>query len=115
MCNYKEQIEALLDSFIKNSELNINKDIVIEGRVPTSVSSEFITNKEQGDWAENLVFQVINSSNSNYIAVHYGKDDDISAGDPGFKEFYEKYQDELNTIGKRPDILIFKRQDIQKK
>lgn len=32
-------------------------------RKPTQASSNFITNKEQGDWAENLVFQAINNSN----------------------------------------------------
>ena len=33
--------------------------------------------------------------------------DDIIAGDENFKEFYEEYQNELDEIGKRPDILIF--------
>jgi len=36
------------------------------------------------------------------------------AGEAGFKEFYEDYQNELASIGKRPDILIFKMQDYEK-
>lgn len=28
--------------------------------VPTQASSNFITNKEQGDWAENLIMRAIN-------------------------------------------------------
>lgn len=33
------------------------------------------------------------------------------AGEDGFKEFYEGYQDELDTIGKRPDLLLFRKSD----
>ena len=106
--SYRDIIEQL----VKNSPLNIDTNIEMSGRIPTSASSEFITNKEQGDWAENIIFETINSYSSDYIAVHYGRNDNLSAGDEGFKEFYETYLHELNTIGKRPDILIFKRSDI---
>lgn len=78
---------------------------------PTQVSSEFLTNKEQGDWAEKTLLDGINSNSQKYIAVKYGRDDDIIAGEEGFKDFYEKYQEELDTIGKRPDILIFDKKD----
>lgn len=81
------------------------------GTTPSMVSSEFITNKQLGDWTEELLFNSINESSKHYVAVRYGKSDDIVAGDKGFKEFYEKYQDELDTIGKRPDLLIFKKSD----
>ncbi len=104
---YKEKIDKL----VRNLPLEIDTDIKISGKVPTSVSSEFITNKEQGDWAESIVFEAINSNYSDYIAVKYGRNDNISAGDKNFAEFYSKYQEELNTIGKKPDILIFKKTD----
>src|SRR5690554_6714959 len=78
---------------------------------PTQASSNFITNKEQGDWAEDLIFRAINETSKNYIAVRYGKSDDIIAGEKGFDEFYNDFQDELDTIGKRPDLLIFKKED----
>ena len=58
-----------------------------------------------------IFYQKINNNSKNLIAVHYGKNDDINAGDEGFKEFFEAYQNELDTIGKRPDILIFERKD----
>ncbi len=77
------------------------------GKPPTQAFSEFLTNREQGDWAENLILQAINSQSNNYKAVQYGKSENIVAGEPGFEEFYEQYQDELETIGKRPDILLF--------
>lgn len=51
---------------------------------PTQASSNFITNKEQGDWAEDLIFRAINETSENYVAVRYGKSDDLIAGDEGF-------------------------------
>lgn len=74
-------------------------------------SSEFLTNKEQGDWAEQIVFNAINDNSTEFVAVRYGKADSLSAGDPGFEEFWRKYIEELNSIGKRPDLLIFKKSD----
>ena len=78
---------------------------------PTQASSNFITNKEQGDWAEDLIFRAINETSKNYVAVRYGKSDDLIAGEEGFDEFYNDFQDELDTIGKRPDLLIFEKKD----
>jgi len=80
-------------------------------RTPTQASSNFITNKEQGDWAENLVTRAINETSKNYIAIKYGKSDDLVAGEEGFDTFYQEFQNELDTIGKRPDLLIFKKTD----
>lgn len=108
---YKEHIQSL----VCNHPLEINVDVQIEGKVPTTVSSEFITKKEQGDWAEKIVFDAINKESSDYAAIRYGRNDDLSAGDDGFKEFYLKYQEELNTIGKRPDILIFKKNRLSRR
>lgn len=101
---YKERIQRLIDE----SPFNIDCDIVVKGKIPTTVSSDFITHKEQGDWAERIVCDAINK-NGKYVAVRYGKSDDLSAGDEGFKEFYENYQNELNLLGKRPDLLVFKK------
>lgn len=78
---------------------------------PTQASSNFITNKEQGDWAEDLIFRAINETSKNYIAVRYGKSDDLVAGEEGFDKFYLDFQDELDSIGKRPDLLIFRKTD----
>ena len=103
----------IIDEIIKN----VNKDLLdlsVErewGNPPTQVSSEFLTNKEQGDWAEQSFIQGVNNFSKKYIAVKYGRDDDIIAGEVGFSEFYEKYQEELDTIGKRPDVLIFEKKD----
>jgi len=81
------------------------------GNVPTQAFSEFLTNREQGDWAEDLIFKAINEIDNGVIAVRYGKSDQIVAGEPGFKDFYQRYQDELDKMGKRPDLLIFRKED----
>lgn len=82
---------------------------------PTQASSNFITNKEQGDWAEDLIFRAINDTSKNYVAVKYGKSEDIIAGEEGFDSFYTSFQNELDTIGKRPDLLVFKKVDFDEK
>lgn len=79
--------------------------------MPSQASSEFITNKQQGDWAEDLIFRAINENSHNVVAVKYGKSDDFVAGDAGFESFFRNYQTELDTIGKRPDILLFRKED----
>ncbi|MCQ2265307.1 MAG: AccI family restriction endonuclease [Bacteroidales bacterium] len=82
-----------------------------EASMPTQASSEFITNKQQGDWAEDVIFRAINDNSENIVAVRYGKSDDLVAGDAGFENFFNDYQAELDAIGKRPDILLFKKSD----
>jgi hypothetical protein len=84
------------------------------GTAPTQAFSDFLTHSEQGDWAELVFFNSLNESRIPYIPVRYGRSDKIIAGDPKFKEFYNSYQDELDTIGKRPDVLLFKKDDYQK-
>lgn len=79
--------------------------------MPSQASSEFITNKQQGDWAEDVIFRAINENSHNVVAVKYGKSDDFVAGDAGFESFFRNYQTELDTIGKRPDILLFRKED----
>lgn len=102
---YRDEIARLIDSF----PLPIDKDIVVEGRPPTSANSEFLTNKEQGDWAERLVVKAVNEADVDLVAIPYGRSDSIAAGDDGFPEFYRAYQQELNAIGKKPDVLLFRR------
>ncbi len=77
------------------------------GTPPTQAFSDFLTHNEQGDWAEMLFFRSLKESGLDLIPVRYGKSDKIIAGDPDFKDFYNQYQDELDAIGKRPDVLLF--------
>jgi len=56
MATYKETIASL----IRATQFGIDTDIQVGGRPPSMASSEFLTNKEQGDWAEQVVFNAIN-------------------------------------------------------
>lgn len=106
---YFERIKELTKSFpVEIADFSAPRD---PASMPTQAESNFITNKEQGDWAENLLTRAVNDNSKNYIAIKYGKSDDLVAGDPGFSTFFQEFQTELDTIGKRPDILIFKRED----
>ncbi len=105
--SYSETIARL----IATTPFNIETEIQITGRPPSTASSEFLTNKEQGDWAERVVIKAINDNSNEYIAIQYGRADSLAAGDEDFADFYLKYQYELNNIGKKPDLLIFKRTD----
>lgn len=109
LMQYRDRINDLTQK-IDSTLADFNAER-IRGNMPTQISSEFLTNKEQGDWAEQTLLNGINNNSSNLIAVRYGKNDDINAGDDGFKEFFKAYQAELDTIGKRPDILIFEKKD----
>jgi len=73
-------------------------------------SSEFLINKNQGDWAEDLILSSFPLSDG-YIMVKYGRAGDKVAGEEGFERFYAEYQNELDEYGKRPDLLIFRKQD----
>ena len=106
--HYRDTILRL----IQTTPFDIDTDLQVGGRMPTLANSEFLTNKEQGDWAEQIALAAINESSNEYRAVKYGRDDSLSAGDPGFREFYEAYQEELNTIGKKPDLLIYRRSEL---
>ena len=106
--SYRDTILRLIQA----TPFEIDTDLQVSGRMPTLANSEFLTNKEQGDWAEEIALTAINESSQEYRAVKYGRDDSLSAGDSGFREFYMEYQNELNEIGKKPDLLIYRRSDL---
>ncbi len=110
--DYYSQVKRLAEAA---NEANPEIDIFAKrerGRVPTQAFSDFLTNKEQGDWAEQLMLKILNANLKENESISYGHSDTLIAGDQRFKEFYEKYQDELDKIGKCPDILIFKRRNL---
>ena len=106
---YLDRIEALksrLEAMGSPARLDLP---FIEGRPPTQAFSEFLTNKEQGDWAEATFLVNFNRAQADFWAVKYGRSENLVAGEPGFDEYYRAYQAELQEIGKRPDLLIFRR------
>ena len=113
MTQYKDTISTICSN-IHSDFIDFSKPRTISS-MPTQATSEFITNKQQGDWAEDVIFRAINNNSNTIVAVRYGKSDDLVAGDVGFEDFYHRYQAELDTIGKRPDLLLFKKNDFDEK
>ena len=74
---------------------------------PSDASSNFMINRNLGDWGEGLVRDSIDASTTGHFAVKYGRSGDLIAGDPQFKEKWKEYAIELFTNGKRPDVLVF--------
>lgn len=108
---YKDYINSVAEK-IPQSIVDL-RALRKRGTPPTQAFSDFLTHSEQGDWAEISFFESLKNSNLPYTTIRYGKSDKIIAGDPLFKEFYNNYQDELDSIGKRPDILLFDKKDLQ--
>ena len=82
---------------------------------PSQAFSDFTIHREQGYWAERMLAAGLSEAvGSDYDIVKYGKSDTIIAGQDGFKEFYEQYQDELDAVGKKPDVLVFRKNVVGK-
>lgn len=77
-------------------------------RVPTQAFSDFLINREMGDWAEGLVLRAIERSGLGLSAVPYGRTENLVAGEPGFRDYYLAYRAELYSLGKRPDLLVYR-------
>lgn len=106
---YADDLQALIGRI---SHALIDWDAPLpQARIPTQASSDFLLHKQQGDWAEDLVFRAINENAKHHVAVRYGRSEDLVAGSAGFEQFYREFHEELSTIGKRPDLLIFNRSD----
>ncbi|MHA2659472.1 MAG: AccI family restriction endonuclease, partial [bacterium JZ-2024 1] len=72
--NYKNHIEKLyLSKKIPEDIVSIFNQQRKRSKPPTQAFSEFLTNREQGDWAERLVLSAINKVNKDFVAVQYGK------------------------------------------
>ena len=113
--NYVERIQKInkhLKEIGSPAKLELE---FVENSPPTQAYSEFLTNREQGDWAEFTFIGNFNFQNKNLWAVKYGRSENLVAGEIGFNDHYREYQKELKEIGKRPDILIFERQWFVKK
>ena len=71
---YKDIIARLIES----APFDIDTQIRMDRKPPTMASSEFLTNKQQGDWAEEIVFNAINGHSTDHMALRYGRSDSAS-------------------------------------
>ena len=111
---FQNKINRLYDKLISLEKiasanlllLDPNEPRKIPG-TPSQTSSEFLINDEQGKWAERIIRTSLAVTFPNYKFVAYGESSTLNAGDPEFNKFYANIQKELDTIGKRPDLLVF--------
>src|SRR3989338_8652717 len=89
MPSYIDEIKELAEKVKSVTAIDIFKKAA-KGRVPSQVSGEFITNREQGDWAEILFLNIINQNCKGLTAISYGRGENLIAGDPCFKKFFEE-------------------------
>lgn len=106
MSAYKDRIVSLAEDVNDAIDVDLFQDKETDVTPPTMAFSQFLINKEQGDWAEGLMKEYLTSS-TRLEALEYGRSEDKIAGEPGFAEFYKNYHEELATIGKCPDLLVF--------
>lgn len=104
---YAARMNGLAEEVTAAHDIDLFAEKETDVTPPPPAQSEFLINKEQGDWAEQLVKYLLNQYLSNHIAVEYGRGEDRVSGEPGFREYYRDYHRELADIGKCPDLLLF--------
>lgn len=116
---YKEEVDSLArraaDTLVRRGVPRAAVDFDAphrRGRRPGDARSEFLGNRAMGDWAEQMVQTGLNDLNMGVRFIKYGNADDIVAGDPDFCKFYDVYQEELASTGKRPDLLMIDQKDV---
>lgn len=104
---YTKHITELIES-IPNERIGTLDPSTERIRVPTQAFSNFIINQKMGEWAEDVVKRGIESAAPEFTTIRYGRSENLVAGEPGFKEYYIRYITELRSLGKRPDILVYR-------
>jgi len=106
---YDRAIQALVNCGISQNVTDYRHGYTTPRR-PTAAHSNFLINRQLGDWTESLLRASFNQQFEEYKAAKYGAGGGLVAGDAGFKEMFTDYHAEIRTIGKRPDLLIFNRE-----
>ena len=119
MKSYADTISSLCKALSESARKRYKIELAFDeehkiGRPPSYANSEFLTNRAMGDWAESLLQRSLSGAIPDSQVVKYGNSDQIVAGHPDFGKFYLAYQQELKETGKRPDILVFRRENHRK-
>jgi hypothetical protein len=83
-------------------------------RPPAVASEAFLSTIAQGRWAEEKVIEAVNSTKY-LFAIRYGQsryDGELISKKDAWKEYVTRVYTEMKKYGKRPDVLIFKKDDI---
>lgn len=83
-------------------------------RPPARASEAFLSTIAQGMWAEEKLMESINSHP--YLrAIKYGQsryNHELISSKEAWRKYIEKIYSQMSKFGKRPDILIFEREDL---
>jgi len=83
-------------------------------RPPAVASEAFLSTIAQGMWAEEKVIEAVNST-THLFAIRYGQsryDGELISKKDAWKKYITRVYTEMKMYGKRPDVLIFKKGDI---
>ena len=83
-------------------------------RPPARASEAFLSTIAQGMWAEEKLMEAINSS-PHLRAIKYGQsryNHELISSKEAWKEYVTKVYSQMSKFGKRPDILIFRKEDV---
>jgi hypothetical protein len=115
---YETAIEKLVNSGISRDivdyRLKYKAAKYKSPRAPTSAHSNFLINRQVGDWTETLLRTSFDQQFKGFKAIKYGVGGNLVAGDDGFKDMFQHYHAEIKTIGKRPDLLVFDEETVVK-
>lgn len=76
---------------------------------PTFRGSDFAMRYEQGRWSEDRILESINAS-GRYRAMPYGRSGVGPKDKDKIADYWAKYR-EAESVGKRPDLLVLRRED----
>jgi hypothetical protein len=80
-------------------------------RPPAKASEAFLSTIAQGMWAEEKLREAINSS-LQFIAIKYGQsryNHELISSKDAWKSYVTKVYAQMSKYGKRPDLLVFKK------
>lgn len=114
---YENTIEKLVHSGLSREVVDYRLKYTAAARyktprAPTSAHSNFLINRQVGDWTETLLRISFDKQFHEFKAIKYGAGGNLVAGEEGFKGMFQDYHNEIKAIGKRPDLLIFDRNTI---
>ncbi|MFZ8830798.1 MAG: AccI family restriction endonuclease [Thermodesulfobacteriaceae bacterium] len=83
-------------------------------RPPAVASEAFLSTIAQGMWAEEKIIEAVNST-TQFFAIRYGQsryDGELISKKDAWKNYVTRVYTEMSKYGKRPDVLIFKKDGI---
>lgn len=82
---------------------------------PVRASEAFLSTIAQGMWAEEKIMEAINRTR-HLVAIRYGQsryNHELISSKDAWLKYVKKVYEQMSEFGKRPDILVFKREEVE--